>query len=192
MGPSSLLLYGEQKCLESKSATGGFFFFASLRCCELKGRFHHLHCKAALIMRNQTQSLAPNWSINNENGLCASCLLSNYPEARIESRFFASLPEWQAWKRQTGICMQCPWPGESVSSSGTDGKAAGDWLLQPVLGKGKQRGKHWDLPWRSEDSCQRQGVTVICVICVVHLKVVISWKRLTCCLLKEMKCVLCT
>lgn len=104
MGPSSLLLYGEQKCLESKSATGGGFF-ASSQCCEQNSRLHHLHCKASLIMRNQTQSLAPNWSINNENGLCASCLLSNYPKAGIESRFFASLPEWQAWiDRQVFAC----------------------------------------------------------------------------------------
>lgn len=56
-------------------------------------------------MRTQTQSLAPNWSINNENGLYTSCLLSNYPEAGIESRFFASLPEWQAWgDRQVFAC----------------------------------------------------------------------------------------
>lgn len=57
-------------------------------------------------MRNQAQSLASNWSIYNENGLYASCLLSNYPKAGIESKFFASLPEWQAMNRQTGICMQ--------------------------------------------------------------------------------------
>lgn len=71
--------------------------------------------------------------------------------------------------------MRCLRPGENVSSSGTDRKAAGAWLRQPILGEGKQRGKRWDLPCRSEDSCQRQGVTAVCI---VHLKVVISWKRL--------------
>lgn len=61
----------------------GFFAFSGCR--ELNGRFHHLHCEAPLITRNQTRTPAPNWRINNENGLCASCLLSNYPKARIES-----------------------------------------------------------------------------------------------------------
>lgn len=90
----------------------GFLF--SSQCCALNGRFRNLHCKAPLIMRNQAQSLASNWSIYNENGLYASCLLSSYPKAGIESRFFASLPEWQAINRQTGICMQGIWPGENV------------------------------------------------------------------------------
>lgn len=74
-------------------------FLCLSTCCELNGRFHHFLCKALLIMRKGTQSLTPNWSINNENGLCASCLLSNYPKAGIESRFFASLPEWQGMNR---------------------------------------------------------------------------------------------
>lgn len=76
----------------------------------------HIYCDTVLIIRSKIQYLTPNWSINNENGLCASCLLSNYPKAGIDSRFFASLTEWQNMNRQTDICMQCLWAGENVRS----------------------------------------------------------------------------
>lgn len=119
-------------------------------------------------MRNQTQILAPNWSINNENGLCASCLLSNYPKARIESRFFASLAEWQNMNRETGICMRCLWPGENVRSLGDcreSYRCIFFWNMAGIfslfLEKAKKRGPTSDLLSLFKDILLSQGETII-------------------------------
>lgn len=95
-------------------------FLACSWCCEWNGRLHHVHCKAALIMRNQAQNLAPNWSINNGNGLMCIQFAKQGSQHRDWVKGFlfvcfvfpSSLPEWQNRNTETRIGMYCPWPGD--------------------------------------------------------------------------------
>lgn len=47
----------------------------------------YIYCKTVLIIRSKIRYLILNWSIINENGLHASCLLSNYSREGIDFSF---------------------------------------------------------------------------------------------------------